>query len=220
MKLANFYPNFYGLLIILCIFAAVTQYLNVMIGSIIAIAILVIAIITLVVSDRKDKKPKLPGTILERIGQAAAGIHYYIYESGYSIRKSDSAIWNNASFIIAYLMEHKICSAVDDIYIANDFKKLYADKTTGSLCYYWLRNGVSFYRKEIRALKNGSHELPDTIIHNLIHPSKDKVPYDQIPMLDTNIIRMMDLWSQITSIMDRYFISDPEIKKLPLSKQP
>ena len=185
-----------------------------MIYSVIVIIVFVASIFVLVFYNKK-KKHKLPQTMYDRIGVAATMIQKYFVDNGKSSDKSDRCIWNNISFVMAYLTEMNICSVGDNIYISLNFQHLYKDEDENFVCGVWLRDGISFYRKQIKNIKNNTHALPDVIVYNLLNPNIDKISLKDLPLFDVDMIFTMKCWAYINDIFDRFFLSDQNIKNLP-----
>ena len=157
-----------------------------------------------------------PHSIFERIGTVAVGIQHFFNEEVYTTTtKNDRSIWNNASFVIAYLVEFGICSVVDQIHFQLGFRHFYEDEDESFACDVWIREGVSFYRKQIRSIRNNTHPLPDVIVYNLLHPNVDKVPFEELPLFGVDMLAITECWACILDIIDRFFLSDPNIKELP-----
>ena len=93
---------------------------------------------------------KLPKTLFERIGVVSVGIQHYFNENGFTeITKNDKSIWNNASFVIAFLVESGICSLDDQVHFQLGFRHFYEDENEGLVCDIWIREGISFYCKQL-----------------------------------------------------------------------
>lgn len=185
-----------------------------MVYSIIAIVIFLAAILFLVFKDNKKKK-KLPETIYERIGVAAALMQQYFIDNNKTSDKNDRCIWNNASFVIAFLTELRICSVVDNVRLMLKFQHLYDDEDERFACGVWLREGISFYRKQVSKILNKSYTLPDVIVYNLLNPNIDKVSLEDLDVFDVDMIFSIGCWAYINNILERFFLSDPDIKNLP-----
>ncbi|UKK52137.1 hypothetical protein L6472_06035 [Prevotella sp. E13-17] len=159
---------------------------------------------------------ELPQTLLARIGTVAVGMQHFFNEKGFiEENRSDRAIWNNSSFIIAFLVEFGICSVVDQVHIQLGFRRFYEDEDESFACDVWIREGVSFYRKQIRDMKNNTHPLPDVIVFNLLHPNVDKVPFEDLPLFEIDMFTITECWAYILDIIDSFFLSDSNIKELP-----
>lgn len=159
---------------------------------------------------------KLPNSIFERIGTVAAGILSFFIEKGYLSNKSDEAMWNIISFITAFLVEFNICTVVNQIHIQLGFKNMYDNEDERFNCDVWIREGVTFYRKQIKNMRSERHSLPDVTVYNLLNPSLDKIDFDNLPIFGTDVFVMTECWSYILDIFDVFFLNDDNIKDLPL----
>lgn len=159
---------------------------------------------------------KLPQSFFDRIGAVSVGIQHFFNENGFTeTTKSDKSIWNNASFVIAFLVEFGICSVVDQVHFQLGFRHFYEDENESFACDTWLREGVSFYRKQIRDIRNNTHPLPDVIVYNLLHPTVEKVPFKDLPLFGVDMFAITECWTYILDTIDRFFLSDSNIKDLP-----
>lgn len=183
-----------------------------MIYTIICLIVFVLGILFLILRKNKEELPK---TLFERIATAAVAIQYYFINNKYSKTKNDKSVWNNASFIIAFLLEYNLCRAVDQIYLQKGFKQVYGTEES-AYCESYIKSGVSYYRSQIRDMKCGLHDLPDVIIYNLLHPDGKRKNYDDVNVVDINIITTEDCWGFILNLIEKYFVSDKKLSDLPI----
>lgn len=159
---------------------------------------------------------KLPSTIFERIGSAAVAIQNFFITKGFVTSKNDRAIWNNISFVIAFLEEFNLISAVAQIHLQLKFKHMYKDEDESFACELWIREGVSFYRRQINDMKYERHTLPDVIVYNLLHPDVEKLSFEELSVFDIDIVAAMECWTFILETVDLFFLNDDNFKNLPL----
>lgn len=186
-----------------------------MLYGLIAVCAILVGILYLVFKDQKHKN-KLPNSKFERIGAAAVAIQQMFISKGYSENKNDRCIWNNISFVIAFLIDQKICSIIDKVRLELEFKHTYDDEDESFTCGVWINEGVSFYRKEIQKIFTVKNTLPDVIVYNLLNPNVDKVSFKDLPLFGVNVLVASDCWVSILHIMDTFFFNDKNLKDLPL----
>lgn len=158
---------------------------------------------------------QLPNNVFDRIGTVAVGIQQHFIDEGLVSSRNDKYIWNNISFVIAFLLEFNVCSVVDNIHFQLGFKHLYKDEDESFDCGVWIREGVSFYKKQINDMRLNIHSLPDVIIYNLLNPDIDKKPLSDISIFDVDILASISCWEYILNLIDKFFLSDPNFKELP-----
>lgn len=169
-----------------------------------------------IIKSMRKRRHRLPETIFERIAVAAISIqqHFILYKLSNS--KEDKTLWNNISFIIAFLIEYRICTVVDQIRIQLGFKNLYKDKDETFACEVWIKEGVSFYRKQIRKMNTGSYTLPDIIVYNLMNQSLEKATFENTFNFNINILMVSKSWIYILHILETFFLNDKNLKNVPL----
>lgn len=170
--------------------------------------------------SRKKKEPQLPDNLFDRIGSAAAAIQYVLHKNGIAKLPPDPdiCIWENFGFIIAMLKESGIIHSADAFRLTLKMKDLYSgDPIKSSDSFVWLIHSHRFYSRQVTLMLNKSHELPDVIVYNILHPSNSRKEFEDIRFTDIDFFVIQEVWAYISDIMGHYFYrKDEDISRLPL----
>lgn len=169
--------------------------------------------------SRKKKEPALPNNLFDRVGVSAGSICMALRQcklvpSG----NLEPYMWESICYILSTLYTADVITSLTARRIYTKMSNLYPeDSTQRKECSRWMMCGFSFYNKEVYALANGEHTLPDVIIYNLSHPViTGRKVFEELP-LTLDFFRMQTAWSMIANIMGNYFFrKDESIAELPL----
>ena len=160
----------------------------------------------------------LPNTLKERIGHVAIGLQIALVSGRLTdMPNNDKAIWENGSLLLAYLEDLKIIDSQKSMEVVNSFSRSYPNKDEGRECNRWMTDSVSFYKVELLRFLKGDHKLPDVIVYNVTHHSKEKVDFNNLPILGMDMFKITQTWAVIKNVFDTCFYNQKEnIAKMPV----
>lgn len=164
------------------------------------------------------QEARLPDTLFDRIGVAAVGISTVLEDKMSFSGNAEARIWENIGYVLATLKEAKIIRSVDALRVLRGLLNMYDDKGMASECFSWVNNAFKFYGYQVYLMAEGRHTMPDVIIYNLTHPTKDdRKDFDSMPLYNVDIFFISYAWKQITEIMGHlFFRNDENLANLPL----
>ena len=171
---------------------------------------------------RKDT-PKLPPTLLDRVGEAAAGVYtildkHNLYDEKH--QNLDEYIWENASYLIATLEAYKAISGSQAVRLRTRLAMLYPEGSDyKELCRRWTLQGVIFYKRIISASLSGAgHYFPDVLVYNLSHPTcTGRKDFNDLP-INLNALSIANAYETIYKLVGRYFpFGEEDLSQLPIS---